>query len=255
VVASAVGPQRGKIRALLWRRWERRRRRQQQQQQHVLRRSLGSELLRNLIVWEKWWKDSGDKPVRVLSGHGGDVNDCSFYQGSRHIISCSKDKTVRIWDLEPEEEGLGPVRTVAFPGHNDTVLGCALFMDETRAMTVSGDRTLKIWDLGRRQRETELLIQIRRAKQGESVAAATEAELEGPTVKQLTKQLSKVSAKRCTCTIMVQNKEKPTSVAVLPDDLRLLVITNKAPQIISLATGDVLQSIKGLTSTINACCL
>ena len=58
----------------------------------------------------------------------------------KQVVSASKDKTLKVWDLETGRV----LRTLE--GHSDYVMGVALTPDGKRAVS-AGDRTLKVWDL------------------------------------------------------------------------------------------------------------
>jgi WD40 repeat protein len=60
---------------------------------------------------------------------------------NRLAISASKDKTIKIWDLERREE----IQTLY--GHNDRVTDLALTPDSSRVLSASWDGTIRIWDL------------------------------------------------------------------------------------------------------------
>ena len=60
---------------------------------------------------------------------------------SARQVSASRDRTLKIWDLESGRE----VRTLA--GHSDAVWGVAVTPDGRRAVSASEDHTLKVWDL------------------------------------------------------------------------------------------------------------
>jgi hypothetical protein len=68
------------------------------------------------------------------------VNSAAFSPDSRHIVTASVDRSVRVWNAVP-----GPEIAV-LPGHQG-VVGSAIFSpDGTRIVTASDDGTAQIWD-------------------------------------------------------------------------------------------------------------
>ena len=62
-----------------------------------------------------------------------------FSDDGKTLLSASKDKTARLWDLETGK------CLVVFAGHAMCVLACA-FMEKNKVATASQDATLRIWD-------------------------------------------------------------------------------------------------------------
>ena len=58
-----------------------------------------------------------------------------------HVISCSADRTIKVWDLRKHTQ----VRS--YVGHTDIVTGIVPLPDGLRALSSSWDGTLKLWDL------------------------------------------------------------------------------------------------------------
>jgi WD40 repeat protein/predicted Ser/Thr protein kinase len=75
-------------------------------------------------------------------GHERLVYWATFSPDSRRLASCSKDHTVRVWDIE---DGLCQV----LRGHTDEVFAAAFHPDGTRLATAGRDRAVWMWDLAR----------------------------------------------------------------------------------------------------------
>ena len=78
---------------------------------------------------------------RTIRGHTGPVLGCALSADGRRALTCSSDRTARLWDLASGEELL------KMEGHTSYVLGCALSADGRRALTCSDDQTARLWDL------------------------------------------------------------------------------------------------------------
>ncbi|XP_075796225.1 WD repeat-containing protein 88 isoform X1 [Pelodiscus sinensis] len=79
---------------------------------------------------------------KILRGHTDIVSSCHFCFEDTKILSCSYDKTVKLWDVEKsvpvqvfEEEHLAPISE------------CSLTPDNKRVITSSYDKTVKAWDM------------------------------------------------------------------------------------------------------------
>jgi WD40 repeat protein len=125
----------------------------------------------------------GTPLIRTLAGHIDAVIGVAVSAKGRVVLSASRDRTVKVWDLESGLEQCtfqghsSPVRCVAVSafgkvavsgsedgavkvwdvedgcerctlrGHDGTVFGVAIITDGRMAVTASRDRTLKVWDL------------------------------------------------------------------------------------------------------------
>jgi WD40 repeat protein len=69
------------------------------------------------------------------------VNACAVTPDGRHVISASRDRTLKVWDL-----AAGRI-LATLGGHADRVNACAVTPDGRVVISASTDRTLKIWDL------------------------------------------------------------------------------------------------------------
>ena len=76
----------------------------------------------------------------VLRGHESLVQTAVFFSGNRRIISGSRDKTVRIWDVKTGKE------LHCFVGHNGEVYSVSFSPDNKRIVSGSSDRTVRVWD-------------------------------------------------------------------------------------------------------------
>ena len=83
----------------------------------------------------------GRRLVRTLRGHDDDVNAVAVMPDGRRAVSGSKDRTLKVWDLESGAE-LATLR-----GHSGWVWAVAVTPDGRRAVSGSGDKTLTVWDL------------------------------------------------------------------------------------------------------------
>ena len=61
--------------------------------------------------------------------------------GGRRALSGSKDRTLRLWDLETGAE------LRRFEGHWDAVTSVTVLPDGRRALSGSSDKTLRLWNL------------------------------------------------------------------------------------------------------------
>jgi len=77
-----------------------------------------------------------------LRGHTDFVWSGAFSPDSRRLASCSKDRTVRLWEIET-----GECRVLR--GHTDEVYAAAFHPDGTRLATAGRDRAVWLWDLER----------------------------------------------------------------------------------------------------------
>jgi WD40 repeat protein len=78
--------------------------------------------------------------LMTLAGHTDAVGECEFSPDGRRIVSASRDRTLKLWDVQTGAE----LATLA--GHTREVIACAFSPDGTGIVSASGDRTLKLWD-------------------------------------------------------------------------------------------------------------
>ena len=138
-----------------------------------------------LLVQQVW--DIANKTIRrTFSGHEQDIYSLDFSRNGRHIASGSGDRTVRVWDVETNQEILNMaiedgVTTVAISpdgqfvaagsldksvrvwdarngyiverldgmeGHKDSVYSVAFAPNGRDLVSGSLDKTIKMWELG-----------------------------------------------------------------------------------------------------------
>jgi tRNA A-37 threonylcarbamoyl transferase component Bud32 len=84
---------------------------------------------------------SVSRPLRDYIGHTAAVTRVAFSPDGRRALSCSTDKTIRLWDVATGKE----VRRLT--GHQDRVDCVRFTRDGRRAVSGSWDYTVRLWDL------------------------------------------------------------------------------------------------------------
>ena len=77
--------------------------------------------------------------VAVLSGHSGSVRSLTFLLDGALLVSGSRDKTAKLWDLQTG----GVIKT--FYGHTDCVHAVSISPDSTTLASGSGDNSIRLW--------------------------------------------------------------------------------------------------------------
>ncbi|KIK14326.1 hypothetical protein PISMIDRAFT_67605, partial [Pisolithus microcarpus 441] len=78
----------------------------------------------------------------VLQGHTEDVTSVGFSHDGKRIVSGSRDKTVRVWDVEGSVQVGSPLE-----GHTDDVTSVGFSPDGKRIASGSVDKTVRVWDV------------------------------------------------------------------------------------------------------------
>ncbi|MDJ0731240.1 MAG: hypothetical protein QNJ33_14735 [Crocosphaera sp.] len=84
------------------------------------------------------------KLSKILTGHSdwfAGISSIIFSHNSKFLISCSNDKTIKLWLVETGEE------LVTLTGHTEKVTSIALSSDNLFLVSGSKDKTLKLWNL------------------------------------------------------------------------------------------------------------
>lgn len=83
----------------------------------------------------------GTALIRTLRGHLDMVNGVVVTPDGRLAISASKDRTLRVWNLDTGRTAW------TLEGHSGAVNAVAVTPDGRRAISASSDHTLRVWDL------------------------------------------------------------------------------------------------------------
>jgi GTPase SAR1 family protein len=86
-------------------------------------------------------EEKGDQSRMVLRGHTDSVIGVAVTPDGQTVISGSRDKTLKVWDL-----ATGHCRAT-FEGHTSGVTGVAVTPDGKSVVSGSEDNKLKVWDL------------------------------------------------------------------------------------------------------------
>uniref|UniRef100_A0A8B9D9W2 WD repeat domain 88 n=1 Tax=Anser cygnoides TaxID=8845 RepID=A0A8B9D9W2_ANSCY len=90
----------------------------------------------------RWGDQEPTLQYKILRGHSDTVSSCHFCSEDTKILSCSYDRTVKLWDVA---KGF-PVR-VFEEEHTAPISECNLSPDDRRVVTSSYDNTVKAWDM------------------------------------------------------------------------------------------------------------
>jgi Tol biopolymer transport system component len=77
---------------------------------------------------------------KILRGHEDSLSSAAFSPDGTRIVTASRDKTARLWDVETGQE------IAVMRGHEDSVWNASFSPDGTRIVTASGDKTARLWD-------------------------------------------------------------------------------------------------------------
>ena len=83
--------------------------------------------------------NESDSSVSACLGHSGPVYATQFTPNNTHLLSCSDDTTLRLWDLSSMENA------VAYRGHTYPVWALDISQQGQYFASGSQDRTAKLW--------------------------------------------------------------------------------------------------------------
>jgi WD40 repeat protein len=93
--------------------------------------------LRSRVIWVF----SGDRPPVRLIGHAAGVSFLRFMANDTKLVSCSEDKTVRVWDLKAgAEEHL-------IEGAQESIVSAAMPEHERWILTGGFNQEIRLWSL------------------------------------------------------------------------------------------------------------
>ncbi len=96
--------------------------------------AVGSGRRIHLLSAESW------DEVGLLSGHSNNVYALAFTPDGRRLVSGSRDRTLRIWDLASRTS----IATLA--GHSDEIFAVAVSPDGRRIVSGGRDAMIRVWD-------------------------------------------------------------------------------------------------------------
>jgi WD40 repeat protein len=102
--------------------------------------AAGGSADRTVNVWEIAKLGESTKPVQVVENHADWVFAIAFLPDGKHLVTCSRDKTAKIWDLVAKES------VVTFPGHQNTVYAVASKADGKQAISAGEDNEVRFWN-------------------------------------------------------------------------------------------------------------
>ncbi|KAF8835697.1 WD40 repeat-like protein [Paxillus ammoniavirescens] len=101
------------------------------------------------------------KPITTISGHEATILSIAYLPDGERVVSCSDDRTVRIWDAgNAEQEGTSMQ-------HDGRVYTLTVTRDGQRILSGGKDRGIKVWDV-----ETHELIEEWESHEGDILAIA-----------------------------------------------------------------------------------
>src|SRR5262245_35010960 len=84
----------------------------------------------------------GDEMQFVSSiGHNQEITALAFSPNGRMVLSGSKDKTLKLWDVHSGRL----IRTLV--GHDSSITSIAFSPDGEKAVSGADDRTVRLWEL------------------------------------------------------------------------------------------------------------
>lgn len=77
---------------------------------------------------------------KSVKAHSGAVLRIALSKEEDFLISCSSDKTVKMWNPEGKFKQ-------SFIGHTNWVRECTISPDQRMILSCSDDKTVKLWDI------------------------------------------------------------------------------------------------------------
>ena len=113
------------------------------------------------------------RPVRpeiLLRGHDAMVLDVALTPDGKRAVSASRDRTLRVWNLDSEDPSRSPT---VLRGHDAAVHRVAVTPDGRRAISASEDGALRTWELDGSDEAAAFVPILRDQKSGVASLAAT----------------------------------------------------------------------------------
>jgi WD40 repeat protein len=101
--------------------------------------AAGDSSDRIVNVWDVTKLAQSTKPVQIVENHADWVFAVAFMPDGKHLLTSSRDKTAKVWDLVAKES------VVTFPEHQNTVYAVASKADGSMALSAGEDNQVRFW--------------------------------------------------------------------------------------------------------------
>src|SRR5205807_7896883 len=91
-------------------------------------------------VWDLSGGYAGAKLEQTIENHADWVFGVSLAADGQHLLTCSRDKTAKVWDLKTKES------VVTFPAHQNPVYGVTVSADGKQGFSAGEDNQVRAWN-------------------------------------------------------------------------------------------------------------
>jgi len=93
-----------------------------------------------------WTPDNGYNLTESIVAHMYAINHLDFSPDGKHFVTCSMDKTIKVWDLA-KRKLLKIIDKARHDGHSSSVNKVLWTNFRSQLISCSDDRTISVWDL------------------------------------------------------------------------------------------------------------